>query len=76
MSAPDPQLVSFCVSAKVPPPSAVKVTELSGNYVRLQWEAAAASDVVVYQIKWNVLGEAKSQEVWSSEHLRWRGACL
>ncbi|XP_025057443.1 collagen alpha-1(XX) chain [Alligator sinensis] len=56
-------LTGNVTTTKVPPPSAVKVTELSGNYVRLQWEAAAASDVVVYQIKWNVLGEEKSQEL-------------
>ncbi|XP_019365652.1 PREDICTED: collagen alpha-1(XX) chain [Gavialis gangeticus] len=56
-------LTGNVTTTKVPPPSAVKVTELSGNYVRLQWEAAAASDVVVYQIKWNVVGEEKSQEL-------------
>ncbi|XP_073165168.1 collagen alpha-1(XX) chain isoform X7 [Lepidochelys kempii] len=48
---------------KVPPPGDLKVTELSGNNVRLQWEAAAASDVLVYQIKWNALGEESSQEL-------------
>lgn len=47
----------------VPPPSALKVTELSGNNVQLQWEAAAASDVLVYQIKWNAVGEESSQEL-------------
>uniref|UniRef100_A0A7M4EDF1 Collagen type XX alpha 1 chain n=1 Tax=Crocodylus porosus TaxID=8502 RepID=A0A7M4EDF1_CROPO len=56
-------LTGNVTTTKVPPPSAVKVTELSGNYVRVQWEAAAASDVVVYQIKWNVLGEERSQEL-------------
>uniref|UniRef100_A0A452GNW0 Collagen alpha-1(XX) chain n=1 Tax=Gopherus agassizii TaxID=38772 RepID=A0A452GNW0_9SAUR len=48
---------------KVPPPSGLKVTELSGNNVQLQWEAAAASDVLVYQIKWNARGEESSQEL-------------
>ncbi|XP_074867948.1 collagen alpha-1(XX) chain isoform X2 [Carettochelys insculpta] len=48
---------------KVPPPSDLKVTELSGNNVRLQWEAATASDVLVYQIKWNAVGEESSQEL-------------
>ncbi|XP_035755165.1 collagen alpha-1(XX) chain [Egretta garzetta] len=48
---------------KVPPPRALKVTELSGNSLRLQWEALAASDVVVYQIKWSTVGEEKPQEL-------------
>uniref|UniRef100_A0A8C0AQ17 Collagen alpha-1(XX) chain n=1 Tax=Buteo japonicus TaxID=224669 RepID=A0A8C0AQ17_9AVES len=48
---------------KVPPPRALKVTELSGNSLRLQWEAVAASDVVVYQIKWSTAGGEKPQEL-------------
>ncbi|KGL80655.1 Collagen alpha-1(XX) chain, partial [Tinamus guttatus] len=48
---------------KVPPPRALKVTELSGNSLQLQWEAVAASDVVVYQIRWSPLGGEKSQEL-------------
>ncbi|KFV72898.1 Collagen alpha-1(XX) chain, partial [Struthio camelus australis] len=48
---------------KVPPPRALKVTELSGNSLQLQWEAVAASDVVVYQIRWSTLGGEKSQEL-------------
>nr|XP_060627930.1 collagen alpha-1(XX) chain [Anolis sagrei ordinatus] len=48
---------------KVPPPSHLKVTELSGSEARLDWEASAASDVVVYQVKWNVVGEEKAQEL-------------
>uniref|UniRef100_A0A8B9RR36 Collagen alpha-1(XX) chain n=1 Tax=Accipiter nisus TaxID=211598 RepID=A0A8B9RR36_9AVES len=48
---------------KVPPPRALKVTELSGNSLRLQWEAVAASDVVVYQIKWSTVGGEKPQEL-------------
>ncbi|XP_054701975.1 collagen alpha-1(XX) chain isoform X5 [Grus americana] len=48
---------------KVPSPRALKVTELSGNSLRLQWEAVAASDVVVYQIKWSTVGGEKPQEL-------------
>uniref|UniRef100_H0ZAW9 Collagen type XX alpha 1 chain n=1 Tax=Taeniopygia guttata TaxID=59729 RepID=H0ZAW9_TAEGU len=48
---------------KVPPPRALKVTELSGNSLRLQWEAVAASDVVVYQIKWSTASGEKPQEL-------------
>uniref|UniRef100_A0A8B9NT82 Collagen alpha-1(XX) chain n=1 Tax=Apteryx owenii TaxID=8824 RepID=A0A8B9NT82_APTOW len=48
---------------KVPPPRALKVTELSGNNLQLQWEAVAASDVVVYQIRWSTLSGEKSQEL-------------
>ncbi|XP_072852842.2 collagen alpha-1(XX) chain [Pogona vitticeps] len=48
---------------KVPPPSHLKVTELPGGEARLEWEASAASDVVVYQIKWSVVGEEKAQEL-------------
>ncbi|XP_048676750.1 collagen alpha-1(XX) chain isoform X5 [Caretta caretta] len=56
-------LTGNVTTLKVPPPGDLKVTELSGNNVRLQWEAAAASDVLVYQIKWNALGEESSQEL-------------
>ncbi|XP_026539215.1 collagen alpha-1(XX) chain [Notechis scutatus] len=48
---------------KVPPPSQLKVTELSRSEVQLEWEASAASDVVLYQIKWNVLGEDAEREI-------------
>ncbi|XP_068556910.1 collagen alpha-1(XX) chain isoform X2 [Anas acuta] len=48
---------------KVPPPRALKVTELSGNSLQLQWEAVAASDVVVYQIKWSTAAGEKPQEL-------------
>uniref|UniRef100_A0A8C4TTQ4 Collagen alpha-1(XX) chain n=1 Tax=Falco tinnunculus TaxID=100819 RepID=A0A8C4TTQ4_FALTI len=48
---------------KVPPPRALKVTELSGNSLRLQWEAVAASDVVVYQIRWSTVSGEKPQEL-------------
>ncbi|NWY68605.1 COKA1 protein, partial [Erithacus rubecula] len=48
---------------KVPPPRALRVTELSGSSLRLQWEAVAASDVVVYQIKWSTASGEKPQEL-------------
>lgn len=48
---------------KVPPPSHLKVTELPGGEARLEWEASVAADVVVYQIKWSLVGEEKAQEV-------------
>ncbi|XP_072206162.1 collagen alpha-1(XX) chain [Excalfactoria chinensis] len=48
---------------KVPPPRALKVSELSENSLRLHWEAVAASDVVVYQIKWSTAGGEKPQEL-------------
>uniref|UniRef100_U3K793 Collagen alpha-1(XX) chain n=1 Tax=Ficedula albicollis TaxID=59894 RepID=U3K793_FICAL len=48
---------------KVPPPRALKVTELSGSSLRLQWEAVAAADVVVYQIKWSTASGEKPQEL-------------
>uniref|UniRef100_A0A8C4XZQ5 Collagen type XX alpha 1 chain n=1 Tax=Gopherus evgoodei TaxID=1825980 RepID=A0A8C4XZQ5_9SAUR len=56
-------LTGNVTTLKVPPPSGLKVTELSGNNVQLQWEAAAASDVLVYQIKWNARGEESTQEL-------------
>ncbi|XP_026508582.1 collagen alpha-1(XX) chain isoform X3 [Terrapene carolina triunguis] len=56
-------LTGNVTTLKVPPPSDLKVAELSGNNVQLQWEAAAASDVLVYQIKWNASGEESSQEL-------------
>lgn len=56
-------------SVKVPPPRALKVTELAGNSLRLQWEAVAASDVVVYQIKWSTASGEKPQEVWTPPNL-------
>uniref|UniRef100_A0A8C8R9W4 Collagen alpha-1(XX) chain n=1 Tax=Pelusios castaneus TaxID=367368 RepID=A0A8C8R9W4_9SAUR len=56
-------LTGNVTTLKVPSPSGLKVTELSGNNVQLQWEGAPASDVVVYQVKWNALGEGKSQEL-------------
>lgn len=57
---------------KVPAPRALKVTELSGSSLRLQWEAVAASDVVVYQIKWSTASGEKPQEVRAHTEL-WGG---
>ncbi|GAB5569015.1 collagen alpha-1(XX) chain isoform X7 [Prionailurus iriomotensis] len=48
---------------KVPSPSQLSVTELPGDEVRLQWTAAAASGVLVYQIKWTPLGDGKAHEI-------------
>ncbi|XP_025018878.1 collagen alpha-1(XX) chain [Python bivittatus] len=48
---------------KVPPPSQLKVSELSRSEVQLEWEGSAASDVILYQIRWNVLGEDTEQEI-------------
>lgn len=59
-------------SVKVPAPRALKVTELSGSSLRLQWEAVAASDVVVYQIKWSTASGEKPQEVRAHTEL-WGG---
>ncbi|XP_039720720.1 collagen alpha-1(XX) chain isoform X4 [Pteropus medius] len=48
---------------KVPSPSQLSVTELPGDEVRLEWAAAAASGVLVYQIKWLPLGDGKAHEI-------------
>ncbi|XP_066092381.1 collagen alpha-1(XX) chain isoform X1 [Saccopteryx bilineata] len=48
---------------KVPSPSQLSVTELPGDKVRLEWAAAAASSVLVYQIKWTPLGDGKAHEI-------------
>lgn len=73
LSEPAPQLLFLVLpSVKVPPPRALKVTELSGNSLRLQWEAVAASDVVVYQIKWSTASGEKPQEVGAHTQL-WGG---
>nr|KAF6329747.1 collagen type XX alpha 1 chain [Myotis myotis] len=48
---------------KVPSPSQLSVTELPGGAVRLAWAAAAASGVLVYQIKWTPLGDGKAHEI-------------
>lgn len=55
------------------------MTELSGNSLRLQWEAVAASDVVVYQIKWSTAAGEKPQEVRTRAQLGrtgWIWVCL
>uniref|UniRef100_F6QH03 5'-nucleotidase n=1 Tax=Monodelphis domestica TaxID=13616 RepID=F6QH03_MONDO len=56
-------LTGRVTTRKVPAPSHLKVTELPGDDVRLEWAAAAASGVVVYQIKWTPLGEGKAYEI-------------
>ncbi|XP_027705902.1 collagen alpha-1(XX) chain [Vombatus ursinus] len=56
-------LTGRVTTRKVPAPSHLKVTELPGDDVRLEWAAAAASGVVVYQIKWMPLGEGKAYEI-------------
>ena len=56
-----------CLPGKVPSPSQLSVTELPGDKVRLEWTAAAASGVLVYQIKWTPLGDGKAHEVWAGE---------
>ncbi|XP_054580208.1 collagen alpha-1(XX) chain [Eptesicus fuscus] len=48
---------------KVPSPSQLSVTELPGGEVQLAWAAAAASGVLVYQIKWTPLGDGKAHEI-------------
>ncbi|ELK25837.1 Collagen alpha-1(XX) chain [Myotis davidii] len=48
---------------KVPSPSQLSVTELPGDAVRLAWVAAAASGVLVYQIKWTPLGDGEAHEI-------------
>ncbi|KAK1337084.1 hypothetical protein QTO34_001706 [Cnephaeus nilssonii] len=48
---------------KVPSPSQLSVTQLPGGEVQLAWAAAAASGVLVYQIKWTPLGDGKAHEV-------------
>lgn len=57
----------FCLPGKVPSPSQLSVTELPGDEVRLEWVAAAASGVLVYQITWTPLGDGKAHEVQGGE---------
>ena len=57
----------FRLPGKVPSPSQLSVTELPGDEVQLHWAAAAASGVLVYQIKWTPLGDGKAHEVWGGE---------
>ncbi|XP_045152907.1 collagen alpha-1(XX) chain [Echinops telfairi] len=46
---------------RVPSPSQLVVTELPGDKVQLEW--AAASGVLVHQIKWTPLGDGQAHEV-------------
>lgn len=64
---PPPPVSLFHLPGKVPSPSQLSVTELPGDEVRLEWAAAAASGVLVYQIKWTPLGDGKAHEVWGGE---------
>ncbi|XP_007952895.1 collagen alpha-1(XX) chain [Orycteropus afer afer] len=54
-------LTGRVTTRKVPSPSQLAVTELPGDKVQLEW--AAASGVLVYQIKWTPLGDGKAHEV-------------
>ncbi|XP_041588108.1 collagen alpha-1(XX) chain isoform X1 [Vulpes lagopus] len=54
-------LTGHLTTRKVPSPSQLVVTGLPGDEARLQW--AAASGVLVYQIKWTPLGDGKAHEV-------------
>uniref|UniRef100_A0A8C0N354 Collagen type XX alpha 1 chain n=1 Tax=Canis lupus familiaris TaxID=9615 RepID=A0A8C0N354_CANLF len=54
-------LTGHLTTRKVPSPSQLVVTRLPGDEARLQW--AAASGVLVYQIKWTPLGDGKAHEV-------------
>ena len=56
--------LSLPLPGKVPSPSQLSVTELPGDEVRLEWVAAVASGVLVYQITWTPLGEGKAHKVW------------
>eukprot|EP00062_Callorhinchus_milii_P002746 gi/632939945/ref/XP_007883673.1/ PREDICTED: collagen alpha-1(XX) chain [Callorhinchus milii] len=47
---------------KVPPPSELKVTDFSGNDLTIRWKHAA-SDVVVYKIKWIPLSGGTLKEL-------------
>uniref|UniRef100_A0A8C4MXQ7 Collagen alpha-1(XX) chain n=1 Tax=Equus asinus asinus TaxID=83772 RepID=A0A8C4MXQ7_EQUAS len=56
-------LTGRLTTRKVPSPSQLSVTELPGDEVQLHWAAAAASGVLVYQIKWTPLGDGKAHEI-------------
>ncbi|XP_004430569.1 PREDICTED: collagen alpha-1(XX) chain [Ceratotherium simum simum] len=56
-------LTGRLTTRKVPSPSQLSVTELSGDKVRLEWAAPVASGVLVYQIKWMPLGDGKAHEI-------------
>ncbi|XP_072370949.1 collagen alpha-1(XIV) chain-like isoform X2 [Scyliorhinus torazame] len=49
-------------TSKVPPPSDLKVTEFSGTNLTITWKHAA-SDVILYKIKWIPLSGGKLKEL-------------
>lgn len=59
--------LSLPLPGKVPSPSQLSVIELPGDEVQLEWAAAAASGVLVYQITWTPLGEGKAHKVWGEK---------
>ncbi|XP_006897008.1 PREDICTED: collagen alpha-1(XX) chain [Elephantulus edwardii] len=61
-------LTGQVTTRKVPSPSQLVVTEMPDNAVQLQW--AAASGVLVYQIKWTPLGDGKARELSVPGNLR------
>uniref|UniRef100_G3U1Z7 Collagen type XX alpha 1 chain n=1 Tax=Loxodonta africana TaxID=9785 RepID=G3U1Z7_LOXAF len=56
-------LTGRVTTQKVPSPSQLTVMEMPGDEVQLEWAAAAASDVLVYQIKWTPLSDGKAHEI-------------
>uniref|UniRef100_A0A8C0HZB7 Collagen alpha-1(XX) chain n=1 Tax=Balaenoptera musculus TaxID=9771 RepID=A0A8C0HZB7_BALMU len=56
-------LTGRLTTRKVPSPSQLSVTELPGDEVQLEWVAAVASGVLVYQITWTPLGEGKAHKI-------------
>ncbi|XP_059751999.1 collagen alpha-1(XX) chain isoform X6 [Balaenoptera ricei] len=56
-------LTGRLTTRKVPSPSQLSVTELPGDKVQLEWVAAVASGVLVYQITWTPLGEGKAHKI-------------
>ncbi|XP_049725627.1 collagen alpha-1(XX) chain-like isoform X2 [Elephas maximus indicus] len=62
-------LTSRVTTQKVPSPSQLTVMEMPGDEVQLEWAAAAASDVLVYQIKWTPLSDGKAHEVRGGQRL-------
>uniref|UniRef100_A0A8C6AP98 Collagen type XX alpha 1 chain n=1 Tax=Monodon monoceros TaxID=40151 RepID=A0A8C6AP98_MONMO len=56
-------LTGRLTTRKVPSPSQLSVIELPGDEVQLEWAAAAASGVLVYQITWTPLGEGKAHKI-------------
>ncbi|XP_054946637.1 LOW QUALITY PROTEIN: collagen alpha-1(XX) chain [Physeter macrocephalus] len=56
-------LTGRLTTRKVPSPSQLSVTELPGDEVQLEWAAAVASGVLVYQITWTPVGEGKAHKI-------------